>query len=137
MPRGVVHETSMRATSAAAALIEEHDTILLRIEEATHVLLGASTGAAVKEQRWLSSRVPALLEVNAVVRIGAKVTGSVWLDGWVQDLCEAHSYSSMTVVDALKKAYFYKCSNQQARHLPSPTPDRLSLGRAAPDADRI
>jgi hypothetical protein len=58
----------------------------------------------VKEQRWLSGRVPALLEVNAVVRIGTKVTGSVWLDRWVQDLCETHSYSSMTVVRALKKA---------------------------------
>jgi hypothetical protein len=105
----------MRATSTAAALIEEHYPIPLRIEEATHVRLGAPTGSAVKEQRWLSGRVPALLEVNSVVRIGAKVTGSVWLDGWVQDLCEAHSYSSMTVVNALKKAYFDKCSNQQAR----------------------
>jgi hypothetical protein len=78
---------------------------------------GASMGEVVTPdaQRWLSSRVPALLEVNAVVRIGAKVTGSVRLDGWVQDLCEAHSYSSMTVVNAWKKAYFDKCANQQAR----------------------
>ena len=42
-------------------------------------------GVHLEEHNWLSCRVSALFEVKAVARTGAKVDGSVRLDGWIRN----------------------------------------------------
>ena len=51
---------------ARAALIEQHDAIALRIEEAAHPRIGARTRSSVQEHRRLTFRIAAFLEVDLV-----------------------------------------------------------------------
>jgi hypothetical protein len=76
----------VRPASTAAALIEKDDAIPLRVEEASHPRIGAGTGSAVEEDCWLSLRVTAFLEIDAVIGVDGEVSRAVGLDGRVERL---------------------------------------------------
>src|ERR1700716_3824708 len=64
MPRRIVDETRVRTALAAAPLVEKHDPIALRIEEASHFRVRAAARAAVQKHRWLAARIAAFLEID-------------------------------------------------------------------------
>lgn len=66
IPRGVGLQASVRRASAAATLIEQHDAVRLRIEEATLLRVRSTAGAAVDENDGLALRVPRLFDVDFV-----------------------------------------------------------------------
>src|SRR5262245_59106031 len=84
VPRGVVDEARVRATTAAAALIEEDDAVCGRVEEAARPVVAARAGPAMHEHCRLAARIAAFLVVD-LVQIGyAQVAGRVGLDGGIQ-----------------------------------------------------
>ena len=54
VPGGVLAQLGVRAARAAAALIEQHDAVAPRIEEAPHAGIGAAARAAVQEHHRLA-----------------------------------------------------------------------------------
>ena len=66
VPRGVVHEARGGPALAAAALIEQHDAVALRVEEPAHLRIGAAARTAVQEHDGLALRIAALLVVDLV-----------------------------------------------------------------------
>ena len=86
MPGGVVLETAVRPAAPAAALVEKHDTVFARIEEAPHPRFGAAAGSSVQEHCGLTSRIAALLEVDAVMPVDVQVVPPMGLDRGVQRL---------------------------------------------------
>jgi hypothetical protein len=56
----------VRRALAATALIEEHDPVLRRVEEAALLTVGAAPRTAVQEDDRLALGVPAFFEVQAV-----------------------------------------------------------------------
>src|SRR5262245_37148879 len=84
VPGRVVDEARVRATATAPALIEQHDAVGGRIEEAARPVVAAGARPAMHEHCGLAARVAAFLVVN-LVHIGyAQITGRVRLDGRVQ-----------------------------------------------------
>src|SRR5262249_3203661 len=67
-----------------AALIHEHDAIAPGIEEAAHLGVGATPGAAMQEHRGLAARITALLVVQLVAAGDLQIPGRVGSQGWVQ-----------------------------------------------------
>jgi hypothetical protein len=76
----------VRPASAAATLIEEHDAILLGVEKASHPGFRATAWATVQEYHWLALGIAALFEIDAMIRVYAKVSGAVGFDGRVQGI---------------------------------------------------
>ncbi len=68
VPGGVRDQRGVRAALAAAALVEQHDAVAARIEEAAHRRAGAAARAAVQEHDRLAVRIAAFLEVQLMVR---------------------------------------------------------------------
>jgi hypothetical protein len=58
IPGRVVHETGMRSTFATAALIEEHEAILTRIEELPHPGVRAAAWSTVQKHTGLPFGLP-------------------------------------------------------------------------------
>src|SRR5215469_16739631 len=86
MPGGVVSQTPVRPASTAAALIKKDDAILRRVEEASHPRFGAGAGSAVEKDCRFPLRVPAFFEIDAVIGVCGKVSGTVWLDRRVKTI---------------------------------------------------
>src|SRR5215469_9552898 len=84
MPSSVVRQTPVRLASTAAALVKEHDAIFLGVEKASHPGFRATAGATVQEHRWLSLRIAAFFEIDAMIAVHAKVAGAVGFDGGIQ-----------------------------------------------------
>ncbi len=80
MPSRVVDQRCMRLALAAAALIEEHDAVALRVEEAALLGTGTTAGAAVQEHHRFAAGVARLLEVQGMFGGYLEVAGSVGLD---------------------------------------------------------
>jgi hypothetical protein len=68
VPRRVVGEVRVRRRAPAAALVEQHDAVLGRVEELPVPGLDAAARAAVHEDDRLALRVAALLDVQLVHR---------------------------------------------------------------------
>ena len=68
IPRGVVLERREGLRLAAPALIEQHDSVRLRVEEAALLRVGATTRPAVDEDDRLAVRVARLLVINGVAK---------------------------------------------------------------------
>ena len=68
VPGGVVGEFGMRGRLAAATLVEQHDAIDRRIEEAPAFRIRAAARATVQEHHRLAVRIAALLVVQRVQR---------------------------------------------------------------------
>ena len=84
VPGGVVDQTGVRPAASAAALIEQHDAIRVRIEKAPGAIVAAGAGAAVHEDRRLALGVAAFLVVDLVHRRHAQHAALVRLDRWIQ-----------------------------------------------------
>src|SRR5690606_30139660 len=84
VPRRVVDEARMGAAAAAAALIEQHDAIGIRVEEAPRAGVAAGARPAVNEQGRLSFRIAALLEVDLVLVRDTQHAAVVRLDFGVE-----------------------------------------------------
>jgi hypothetical protein len=91
VPGRVVDQTGVRPALAAAALIEQHDPVALRIEEPAHLRVGAPARAAVQEHGGLAVGIAALLEVDLVQLRDAEKAGPVRLDRWVEAPADARS----------------------------------------------
>ena len=59
MPGRVLDEAGARPAASAAALIEHHDAVVLRVEELPRALVGAGAGPAVQEYGRLAGRIAA------------------------------------------------------------------------------
>src|SRR5882672_4355276 len=64
VPGGVLDQTRARAAASAAPLIENHDAVMLRVEELPCALIGARAGTAMQEHGRLARRIAALFVVN-------------------------------------------------------------------------
>src|ERR1700687_3185894 len=84
IPGAVLAQLSVRPTGAAAALVDQHDAIALRIEEAPHRRVGAAAGAAVQEYDRLTLRVAAFLVVQFMQLRDAQVRLVEWPDRRIQ-----------------------------------------------------
>jgi hypothetical protein len=84
VPGGVGFEGRIGSALAAAALVEVHDAVLLGMEEAALFGIGATTGAAVQEDRRLASGIAALFEINFVHGGDPEAAGVEGLDGRVE-----------------------------------------------------
>ena len=74
MPGGVVAQFGVRAGLAAAALIEQHDTVALRVEETPMHRFATGAGAAVQEQDRQAAGVAAFLDIQ-----GSESTARRWV----------------------------------------------------------
>ena len=72
----------------AAALVEQHDPVLLRVEEPPVPRGGARTGTPVQEHDRLAVGVAGLLPVDALPVAGQQVPGLVRLDVGVEDVVQ-------------------------------------------------
>ena len=66
MPGRVFFQGSMRNAVARASLIEQHDSIGFRVEEAAIVCDQSGARATVKKDNGLTVRIPALLVINVM-----------------------------------------------------------------------
>src|SRR6201999_4104864 len=66
MPGRVLDQAGARPAAAAAALIEYHDAVVVRIEELAGALVGTRAGTAMQEQRGLARGIAALFVVDLV-----------------------------------------------------------------------
>ena len=66
MPGRVLDQAGARPAAAAAALIEHHDAVVMRVEELPRALVRAGARAAVQEHRRLAGRVAAFLVIDLV-----------------------------------------------------------------------
>jgi hypothetical protein len=101
VPRGVVPQLGVgirdvRGRSAAAALIEQHNAVPLRIEEPAVPGRGTAAGPAVQEDDGLSVGISALLPIHAVAVTDQQHPALVRLDARIQDVVQcrrtAHSF---------------------------------------------
>ncbi|MPM56844.1 hypothetical protein SDC9_103660 [bioreactor metagenome] len=74
----------MRRRGPAAALVEHHDAVALGIEEPTPLGATATARAAVQEDRRLTGRVAALLDIDALAISDIDRRGVVGIDRRVQ-----------------------------------------------------
>src|SRR6185437_7163392 len=84
VPGGVVDETGVGTALAAAALIEQHDPVAGRIEEAAHLGVEPSARPPVQKHRRLAVRIAAFLEVKLVDVRDAQKTRAVRFDRWIE-----------------------------------------------------
>jgi hypothetical protein len=84
MPGRVVYQAPVRPASTTAALIKKDDAVLLRVEETSHPGFSAGARSAVEEDCRFPPRVPAFLEIDAVIGVYGKISGAVGLDGRVK-----------------------------------------------------
>src|SRR5215469_18676637 len=84
MPGGVVRQTPTRSASTTAALVEEHDAIFLGIEKASHPGFRAAAGPTVQEYCGLPLRIAAFFEIDAMIPVHAKISGTVRFNGGIQ-----------------------------------------------------
>jgi hypothetical protein len=73
----------VRRRAPAAALIEQHDAIFLRVEELAVPRLDAAAGPAVHEQHRLAVGIAALLDVQLVQFRNLEALGPIRLDGGI------------------------------------------------------
>src|SRR4051812_41705262 len=68
VPGGVVGQFRMRRGFATTALVEQHDAVLLRVEETAATRASAAAGAAMEEDPRLSLGVAAFPEEEGMQR---------------------------------------------------------------------
>src|SRR5262245_63048436 len=78
----VVGNLAERYRAAGAALIENHDAPMLRVEEAPMHRSCAGAGSAVQKQRRGAARVPGLFPIHYMARVEPESSGSMGLDRW-------------------------------------------------------
>jgi hypothetical protein len=66
MPGRIVLKCRMRPAPAAPALIEQHCSILARVEKASSVYVPAATGPPMHEKSWYAVWLADLLKVDFV-----------------------------------------------------------------------
>ena len=64
IPRRIVCEFGARRGTSASALIEQHDAVVLRIEEAPAFRIASRAGATVQKHNRLAVRIAALLVIQ-------------------------------------------------------------------------
>src|SRR6266540_3725047 len=84
IPGRVLAKLGVRGALAAAALVEQDDPPLSRIEIATMHRAHATSGATVEEHHQLALRIAAFLEVERVQRRDAKPSRSIRFAGGEQ-----------------------------------------------------
>src|SRR5205807_6531417 len=82
--RGVGFERRVGSALAAPALVEVHDAVFLRVEEAPLFRIRAPAGSAVQEDDRLACGISALLVIELVHGRYFQLPGVIRLDGWVQ-----------------------------------------------------
>jgi hypothetical protein len=91
----------MRPAAAAAALVEEDDSIACGIEEPSRARVAAGTRAAVQEDRRLARRIAAFLPVDLMAVADGQVPVAARLDGRIESASRAavvqNLYSSEAV----------------------------------------
>src|SRR5262249_41050796 len=84
VPGRVLFERCVRRTLSAAALVEVHDAIFLRVEKSPLFGLRSAAGSAVDEHDRLARGVAALFEIDLVKRRDSEPAGVVVLDRWIE-----------------------------------------------------
>ncbi len=84
VPGGVLDQAGARPAAAAAALIEHHDAIVLRIEELPRALVGARARAAVQKHGGFAGGIAAFLVVDFMDVRNAQVTVAERFDRRIQ-----------------------------------------------------
>ena len=84
VPGGVRFQRRVGRALAAAALVEVHDAVLFRVEEAPLFGIGAAARTAVQKDHRLAGGVAAFLEVDLVDRRDLEPARVVGLDGRVE-----------------------------------------------------
>src|SRR3984885_16025950 len=84
IPGGVLAQLGVRPAGAAAALVEQHNVITLRIKETPHRRVSGASRAAVQEDDRFSFRVTALLVVQFVELRDAQIALVEWPDRRIQ-----------------------------------------------------
>ncbi len=79
VPGGVFFDASVRPTATGAALIEQDDPVVARVEKSSLIGFGAAAGAAVDKQDGLAVRIAALLEVHLMDGRHTQKSGAVRL----------------------------------------------------------
>ena len=74
----------MRTTASAAALIEQDDSIGVRVEKTAGAGVASGAGAAMNEYRRLAARIAAFLVVDLVHVGNAQMPGPVGLHGGIE-----------------------------------------------------
>jgi len=74
VPRGVFFETGVGTTPPAAALVEQYDPVVVRIEETSRASVTASARAAVDKERGLPVGIAAFLKIDLVLSGHPEVT---------------------------------------------------------------
>ena len=74
----------MGAALTGTTLVEDDDAIALRVEELTHLRVGAAARPAVQEHHWLASRIATLFEVQLMDVRDAQEALVVRLERWVE-----------------------------------------------------
>jgi hypothetical protein len=80
MGRRVLGNLAERPRSAGAALIENHDPPIFRIEKPPVHQGRAGAGTAVQKERRDTARITRLLPIHSVTRIEPQSARAVWLD---------------------------------------------------------
>jgi hypothetical protein len=80
VPGRIVIETCVRRAPAAAALIEQHDPVDIRIEEPPHIGVATAAGTAVEEYHRLAVRIAAFLVIHAMAVADIEHAGAIRLD---------------------------------------------------------
>ena len=84
----------MRAAAAAAALVEQHDAIARRVEEAPRFRIAAGARPAVQEHDGLARGIAAFLPVDLVAVADGQVAVTQWLDRRVEFATRVHVNAS-------------------------------------------
>ncbi len=98
MPGGVLHQARARAATAAAALIEYHDAIVLRIEKLARAAVRPGARAAVQKDGGFACRVAALFIVELMNLGDPQVPRRIRFDRRIQfaalrDRCRSARYA--------------------------------------------
>src|ERR1700744_2498015 len=80
VPGRILDEAGTRTAASAAALIEHHDAIVVRVEKLPRAFVGSRAGTAVQENRRLAGGIAAFLIINLVYVRDAQVAVTIGLE---------------------------------------------------------
>jgi len=90
VPSGVVDEFRMRRGASATALVEQHDAIGIRVEEAPALGIATAARPAMQEHHRLAVRIAALLVVQRMQRRDLQEAAVVGLDPGIKRAAFRH-----------------------------------------------
>jgi len=84
MPGCVLLETGVWSAATTRSLVENNDSVVIRIKESSGIFITSSTRPTMYKNGRLPIRVPALFEVNFMYVGDSEITRIEWFDCWVK-----------------------------------------------------